>query len=490
MPSETNSPIISKEDASSEIQSVEIELFQERFTLSAELLNKYSIHGPRYTSYPTAPMWKDDFGADAFESAILGTNTEAFIPIPLSLYVHIPFCESRCLFCGCNVVITKQTEQAEKYLSYLFQEIDRTAKQINPNRQVVQFHWGGGTPTYLIPEQMERLFLYLKERFQLSPQAEIAIEVDPRVTTPEQLQLLRKLGFNRISLGVQDFEPQVMEAIHRIQPLEMTQEMVSTCRTLGFQSLNLDLIYGLPHQTVNSFEKTVAQVIAMAPDRIALYNYAHVPWMAPHQAQMDESTLPQAGDKIQIFLRAIQLLTEAGYVYIGMDHFAKPHDELAIAQQQGTLRRNFMGYTTQAGSELYAFGVSGISGLNGFYAQNWRKLPDYYQAVEDKKLPTMRGYALSQEDLLRRGIISQILCHGVMDYPSFEKEFHRTDLKAYFESENPGLRPTLEKMENDGLLRLKPQGFQLTPLGRILSRNVAMLYDAYLGTSTSSPQSP
>lgn len=456
--------------------AVEINLFGESFVLSSSMLEKYNTHGPRYTSYPTAPMWQDSFGAAEFDAALRETNTAANSETPLSLYVHIPFCESRCLFCGCNVVITPQREQAEKYLGYLFQEIDRTAGLMNPKRPVVQFHWGGGTPTYLDPEQMARLFNYQKERFNLHPDAEIAIEVDPRVTSNEQLQLLAELGFNRISLGVQDFAPAVQEAINRIQPIEMTRAMIEECRRLGFDSLNLDLIYGLPYQTMETFEQTVDEVLKMAPDRIALYNYAHVPWMAPHQSQMPEAALPGGPEKIRIFLKALQRLTEAGYAYIGMDHFAKPTDELTRAQQNGTLRRNFMGYTTRSGSELVAFGVSAISGLDRYYAQNWRKLPDYYQAVEVDTLPTMRGYALSEDDLLRRAIISQILCHGTVDYAAVESEFGLPSFRAYFAT----ALSHLSTFQEDNLIRFSESGFTLSPLGRILSRNIAMAFDAYL----------
>jgi oxygen-independent coproporphyrinogen-3 oxidase len=461
----------------STLESVDIQLFGERFELTAAHLEKYSTHGPRYTSYPTAPMWRNEFGADAFAQAIRATNQGPdALQVPLSLYVHLPFCESRCLFCGCNVVITRQHDQAEKYLGYLFKDIDRTAALMNTQRPVVQFHWGGGTPTYLSVEQMERLFRFQAERFNLQPDAEIAIEVDPRVTTDDQLVLLSELGFNRISLGLQDVDPKVQEAIHRIQPREMTEAMVNRCRELGMTSLNLDLIYGLPFQTAASFEHTLDAVIEMSPDRIALYNYAHVPWMAPHQNQIPEVALPSGSEKIRIFMRAIQRLTEAGYLYIGMDHFAKPQDELATAQQTGGLRRNFMGYTTKAGSELYAFGVSGISGLNAFYAQNWRKLSEYYEAVDAGHLPTMRGYALSQDDQLRRGVITQILCHGELDFRKVEAEFGLPSFETYFAVALAKLADPAQ----DRLLTMSAEGLKLTPLGRILSRNVAMVFDAYL----------
>lgn len=468
-----------------ESDSVEIRLMGTSFQLTSGILERYNIHGPRYTSYPTAPMWRDDFGPDAYTEAIRKTNAPGYQPdfpaenpgtIPISLYVHLPFCESRCLFCGCNVVITRQKDQAETYLGYVFKEMERAAALMDTSRPVVQFHWGGGTPTYLSPEQMARLFRFQKETFNLQPEAEIAIEVDPRVTTPEQIELLRELGFNRISLGVQDFNPQVQETIHRIQPVEMTEAMVNQCRSLGFESLNMDLIYGLPHQTVDTFSKTLEEVLRMAPERIALYNYAHVPWMAPHQAHMPEAAIPPGPEKLRIFQQAIHRLTQAGYVYIGMDHFAKPTDELTVAQQEGGLRRNFMGYTTRAGSDLYAFGVSAISGLQGFYAQNWRKLADYYKAIDEGQFPTMRGYALSGEDQLRRAVINQILCHGDVNYASMEKTYGLPSFSGHFADALAKLSGAAE----DRLLVFHEQGFTLTPLGRILSRNVAMVFDAYL----------
>jgi oxygen-independent coproporphyrinogen-3 oxidase len=467
--------------------AVEIRLMGETFWLTGELLERYNTHGPRYTSYPTAPMWSDAFDEPVYRAAIQETNAPEAPATPLSLYVHLPFCESRCLFCGCNVVITRQKERSEAYLDYLFKEMRETARLMNTQRSVVQLHWGGGTPTYLSPDQMTRLFRFQQETFSIAETAEIAIEVDPRVTTPEQIELLRTLGFNRISLGVQDFDPKVQETIHRVQPMEMTEAMIRQCRDLGFESLNLDLIYGLPYQTVETFQRTVEEVIRMSPDRIALYNYAHVPWMAPHQAHMPESALPSGPEKLRIFQHAIHRLTEAGYVYIGMDHFAKPEDELTRAQQAGNLHRNFMGYTVQtagqtagqAGSDLYGFGVSAISGLHGHYAQNQRTITDYYAALDADRLPTMRGIALSAEDRLRRTVINQILCLGRVDFQEIEGAFALPSFTAHFAD-------ALEKLAGpmaDHLMRLEEKGLYLTPLGRILSRNIAMAFDAYLGNT-------
>ncbi len=457
-------------------------------SLSEGFLERYNTSGPRYTSYPTAPMWRDDFGAGAFEGAIRRTN-QPDAPersLPVSLYVHLPFCESRCLFCGCNVVITQQREQAEKYLGYLFREIEHGASLMAASggeaRPVVQFHWGGGTPTYLSPEQIERLFSFQKARFHLVPDAEIAIEVDPRVTSDEQLVVLRELGFNRISLGVQDFQPTVQEAIHRIQPEAMTAEMVARCRELGYGGINFDLIYGLPHQTEASFDQTLDSVIALDPDRIALYNFAYVPWISPHQKAIPQGTLPTGPVKFRIFSNAIRRLLDAGYVYVGMDHFAKPTDELYIAQQEGTLHRNFMGYTTKAGCELYGFGVSAISGLDAYYAQNEKKLSRYYEAVEAGRLPTMRGYALSRDDQIRRAAILDILCNGRLDLPRLSGQFG-IDAHRYFAQALEQLQP----MADDGVLVPDARGFRLTPLGRIFSRNVAMPFDAYLKRDDQKP---
>ncbi len=453
-----------------------LQSYQDLAGLSEALLQKYNTAGPRYTSYPTAPSWTDEFDATTYEQALKATNAPGAVEqnLPLSLYVHLPFCEHRCHFCGCNVVITPHREQAEKYLSYLFQEIDRVAELTADSREVVQFHWGGGTPTYLSPKQIERLFLYQQERFNLRPDAEIAIEVDPRVTTKEQLTVLRELGFNRISMGVQDFHAETQQAINRIQPVGMTEAMVNYCRELGFSGINFDLIYGLPHQTEETFGQTLDEVIRIQPDRVALYNFAYVPWISPHQKKMDEATLPEGSVKFRIFRRAIERFLDAGYVYIGMDHFAKPTDELTRAQQEGSLHRNFMGYTTKAGCELYGFGVSAISGLESYYAQNHKKLSTYYEAVEAAQLPTMRGFALSHDDRLRRAVINSILCQGQVDFEAIDLSFGVACRHLFADA-----LETLTPMVGDGLLVINETGFQLTPLGRIFSRNIAMPFDAY-----------
>jgi oxygen-independent coproporphyrinogen-3 oxidase len=448
------------------------------------LLAAYNTAGPRYTSYPTAPVWTTDYTAASHAESVKESNRDNS-HAPLSLYFHLPFCESRCLFCGCNVVITRRKEEAEKYLSYLFREIDAMAALLDTNRPVVQMHWGGGTPTYLSEDQIERLFIYISERFKLSPQAEIAIEVDPRVTTASQLAVLRNLGFNRISLGVQDFNEDVQEVIHRIQPLAMTARMVETCRDLGFEEgLNFDLIYGLPKQTVVGFEKTLNEVIALQPDRIALYSYAHVPWLSPHQAKMPEDTMPDTDTKFALLQLGLLKLTQAGYRYIGMDHFARPDDSLSRALDTGRLHRNFMGYTVlnpspgQQGlidGDLHGFGVSAISGMQEHFAQNEKTLAAYYGAIDEGRLPTMRGYTLNADDRLRQRVILAILCQGRVRYADFQERFN-IQFQSYFEE----ALGKLEAMARDGLVVMKEDGFTVTPLGRLFSRNLAMPFDAYL----------
>lgn len=463
-----------------------------KLNVSKSLLEKYSTTGPRYTSYPTAPVWTENYTAKTHVAALQTTNDTEHRQQPLSLYVHLPFCETRCLFCGCNVVITKQKDKAEEYLDYLFREIEITAAHMDLKRPVVQSHWGGGTPTYLSPEQMDKLFRFQKDIFNFQPDAEVAIEVDPRVTSKEQIQLLRELGFNRVSLGVQDFEPAVQEEVHRVQPIEMTAEFTEYCRGQGFSGINFDLIYGLPHQTLATFKNTIQEVLRLSPDRIALYNFAYVPWLSPHQKQLPQEAMPGGEEKFKIFQYAIEALTGAGYIYIGMDHFAKPDDELAVALKNGTLHRNFMGYTvkqkdsSQPDPDLYGFGVSAISGLSRYYAQNVKKLSQYYEAIQQKSLPVYRGYMLSDDDVLRRQVILSILCQGDVNFKTIEAQFNIPDFQAYF---LPALK-TLKDTADDGLIEWTCDGFSLTPLGRVFSRNIAMPFDAYLENQQKQPDKP
>lgn len=448
-------------------------------TPSPDLLRRYDANGPRYTSYPTAPVWTEAFDAQAFEAHIRQTNAEGAPDrtASLSLYVHLPFCEHRCLFCSCNVIITRQREQADRYLGYLFREIDQLAALLAPDRPVVQLHWGGGTPTYLSPDQIRRLFGHLTQRFSLTAGAEISIEVDPCVTTHAHLDTLRELGFNRLSLGVQDFDPTTQAAVERIQGVDETGALMAHARTLGFGGVNIDLIYGLPHQHVASMDRTLSAVIDLNPDRLALYNFAYVPWISPHQTKIPADSLPGGDVKFEILSHAIARLTAAGYEMIGMDHFARPDDELAVARRQGTLARNFMGYTTQAadGGDLYGLGVSAISGLRGAYAQNVKKLSAYYEALDAGRLPAHRGWLLSDDDRLRRAVIQAILCQGEIHWPSLDARFDVRSAEVFADA-----LAALAPMEADGLLTRHAEGFTLSPRGRLFSRNVAMPFDAYL----------
>ena len=354
----------------SEKQSLDINIQGETLNVTREILDRYNVPGPRYTSYPTAPEWADSFGPADYEKSLSESNQGGR---SLSLYMHLPFCQSLCLFCGCNVVINKDHEVSIPYLAQLKWEIDQISRRLDRSRLVVQFHWGGGTPTYQSVAQLEDLFLYTRERFTIAPDAEIGIEVDPRVTDEEQVRTLRRLGFNRISMGIQDFNPVVQKTVRRIQPYEATKALFDQCRALEFESINIDLIYGLPHQTPDSFGDSVEKVIDMAPDRVAMFSYAHVPWLKKQQGSFAKY-IPQGMEKYQIFRAGIERFTRAGYVYIGMDHFARPQDELCVAQRNRTLHRNFQGYTTKAGADLFGMGVSSISGFDRIYAQNFRDI--------------------------------------------------------------------------------------------------------------------
>jgi len=455
---------------------LELTIDDNRISVTSEALAKYNQPGPRYTSYPTAPQWDDSFGEQQLRDAFREANAKPN-PAPLSLYFHIPFCESLCLYCGCNVVINKRHEVATPYLDHLKREIDSVSGEVDHSRMVEQLHWGGGTPTYLSPQQVEDLFVYIRERFSFSPTAEVSIEIDPRATTREHCRVLRDVGFNRLSMGIQDFDPLVQQTVHRVQPYEDTKRLFDYCRDIGFESINIDLIYGLPHQTAESFADTVNKIIAMNPDRIAVFSYAHVPWMKKQQGSFARY-LPEGMEKFRIFSRAIELLTEAGYRYIGLDHFARPEDEIVRAQDERTLHRNFQGYTTKAGCDLYAMGVSAISGLEDVYAQNVRDVPGYYQTIASGRWPTMRGIRVSDEDKLRRAVINRILCHSVLVKSEIEREFG-IEFDGHFAPE----LGHLQEFANDGLVRLDSERVEVAPLGRIFIRNVAMVFDEYLTTS-------
>ncbi len=443
----------------------------EELRVSEEFLAKYNRPGPRYTSFPTAPVWNEAFGPDDLERVHEQSNRAR---APVSLYMHIPFCESLCLFCACNVIIQKDKSVAPPYLGVLKRELERVSQSVSRQRPVVQFHWGGGTPTYLTPPQIEDLFGAARESFNFALDAEIGIEVDPRVTTAAHLETLRRLGFNRLSMGIQDFHPDVQKAIHRIQPFEMTRDLILTARELGFDSINVDLIYGLPHQSPERFEHTVGQILELTPDRVALFSYAHVPWLKKQQGAF-AAFLPEGMQKFEIFRTGLLRFLEAGYLYIGMDHFAKPGDELAISQQNRTLHRNFQGYTTKAGADLYGMGVTAISGIQGAYAQNHRDLPSWEKAVTERGIATMRGYHLSDDDKLRRAVVNRLLCHTVVIKAEISREFG-IDFDQYFAEELRRLKPSLD----DGLVVLDQDEIRTTWLGRIFIRNLAMVFDPYL----------
>src|ERR1700738_343484 len=388
--------------------------------------------------------------------------------------MHIPFGESLCLFCACNVIIQKDKRVAPPYLEVLKREMERVSRSVSKEREVVQFHWGGGTPTYLTPEQIEDLFGAVRARFTFAADAEIGIEVDPRVTSREHLETLRRLGFNRLSMGIQDFHAEVQKAIHRIQPFELTRDLISAARALGFDSINVDLIYGLPYLSLERLAPTVDQILQLAPERVALFSYAHVPWLKKQQGSF-AAHLPEGMQKFEIFRTGLLKFLEAGYLYIGMDHFAKPGDELAISQQKRTLHRNFQGYTTKAGADLYGMGVTAISGIQNAYAQNHRELAAWEKAVGERGIATMRGYRLSEDDRLRRAVISRLLCHTVVIKEEIACEFG-IDFDHYFADELARLGASRE----DGLVSLKAEEIRATWMGRIFIRNLAMVFDPYL----------
>jgi oxygen-independent coproporphyrinogen III oxidase len=444
---------------------------QQELSVGEEFVNRYNRPGPRYTSYPTAPVWVDTFGVPEFEAAIAEADRKAS---PVSLYMHLPFCESLCLFCACNVIIQKDKRVTPPYLDTLKEEIDHVGQRISRTRQVTQFHWGGGTPTYLSPEQIEDLFSYTQQRFSFAKDAEVGIEIDPRVTTLAHLTTLRRMGFNRLSMGIQDFKDEVQKAIHRIQSFEATRELIIYARELGFDSINVDLIYGLPYQTAESFAHTIEQIVSLSPDRIAMFSYAHVPWLKKQQGSF-VGHLPEGMQKFDIFRNGLLKFLEAGYLYIGMDHFAKENDELAVSQRNRTLHRNFQGYTTKAGADLYGMGITAISAVQNVYAQNFREIPAWEDAVTTRGLATMRGYQLSQDDLIRREVISRLLCHTVIIKDEISRHF-AIDFDEYF-------APELERLkapQEDGLVLANETEIRTTWLGRIFIRNLAMIFDPYL----------
>jgi len=448
-----------------------------RLVFDADLIRRYDAQGPRYTSYPTAVQFHHGFGADDYRAAVAASNARS-APAPLSLYLHIPFCATVCYYCACNKVITANRDRATPYLARLHEEIGRQGASFDKTRPVDQLHWGGGTPTFLDRAQMRDLMETTRTHFSLhdDDSGEYSIEIDPRTVDAAGVAYLRSLGFNRLSLGVQDFDARVQRAVNRVQSERDTVAVIDAARAHGFRSVSIDLIYGLPHQDVASFTRTLERVIACAPDRLSIFNYAHLPEMFKTQRQIDEQALPDAAEKLAILERTVTQLTAAGYVYIGMDHFARPDDELARAQADGRLTRNFQGYATHGGCDIVGLGMSAIGNVGDCYAQNARTLDDYCTAIDVGGLAIVKGVRLSAEDHLRRAVITQLICHFALDAEAFGAA-HRIDFWQHFAD----LRPALESMAADGLLELAPHGIRVRAAGRLLIRNVCMAFDAYLG---------
>jgi oxygen-independent coproporphyrinogen III oxidase len=442
--------------------------------VTAERLATFDRPGPRYTSYPTAV----EFHAGFTPQRYLEKLDEAALrhDEPLALYVHLPFCAERCSFCGCNVIITRKRGVAAAYLDDLEREVDLIAARLGGRNRVVQLHWGGGTPTFLSVDEMERLWGVFARRFALESDAEIAIEVDPRVTTPEQVELMRRLGFNRVSMGVQDFDPAVQDAINRHQTFEQTRDLHASLRAAGTESINFDLVYGLPNQTPASFRDTIARTVALQPDRVAVYSYAFVPWIKAHQKRIHLEDLPPREVKLELFGIAYELFTAAGYVQIGMDHFALPTDSLARAARERTLQRNFMGYTTHSARDSIGFGVSAIGEVGGAFAQNTKKLTRYQEALALRLPPTERGFERSRDDVIRRDVIQSLMCNFHLDVRAIERE-HAIDFAAYFAH---ALRELDRGPGAHGFVRRDADSIVVTDEGRLFVRNVCMTFDAYL----------
>jgi len=445
------------------------------------LLEKYDRPGPRYTSYPTAVEFHDGVGDRQYRQRLALVDADA--QQPLSAYVHLPFCEARCAFCGCNVIITPHREVAARYLDVLDQEIALLATALPQRRQVAQMHWGGGTPTYYEGDQLARVFDRIRQHFTFTPDAELGIEIDPRVTSSAQLRRLRSLGFNRLSMGVQDFDPQVQQAINREQSYELTAALIAEARAAGFTSINVDLIYGLPFQTVESFAETLEQILVLRPDRVAAYSFAFVPWMRAHMKALATEALPSASLKLELLALTIDAFVGAGYLQIGMDHFALPTDDLGQAAERGELHRNFMGYTVQKTPDLVAVGVSGIGEVHGAFVQNTKKLTEYYSAIGAGRFAVDRGYEMSLDDRLRRHVISSLMCNFRVDIKRIEAEF-AIDFGVYFREELAELTAA-HSPATDGLVTVDAAAIGVTPIGRLFVRNVCMVFDKYLRARTS-----
>jgi len=451
---------------------------------NTELIKRYDIAGPRYTSYPTAVQFMEGFDAEAYMRHTTASNNE-LIPKPLSLYVHLPFCHSLCYYCGCMKKVTRHEQQGARYLELLQREVEMQGQLFDHDREVIQLHFGGGTPTYHDDKQLQTLVAQLGRHFSLSEDdsREFSIEVDPRTISHDRLAHLAHMGFNRISLGVQDIDPRVQKAVNRIQDPQATLDMIEQSRKLGFNSVSVDLIYGLPLQTVESFSRTIDTIVAARPDRLAVYNYAHLPHIFRAQRMIDAKDIPSPETKLKLMELTIDRLTALGYVYIGMDHFALPDDELTIAQREGGLQRNFQGYSTRRECDLVGLGVSAIGKVGDCYAQNLKDIPSWQSVVADGKLPIWRGISLTTEDRLRRSVIEAIMCHGEVKFEQFEANF-AIDFHDHFALE----LSQLQQLEADGLIEMGNDEFTATPEGRLLLRAIAMIFDEYLQTSQSEPK--
>ncbi len=440
-----------------------------KLTVNLDLVQKYNVAGPRYTSYPPATKFSDALTWPELAEKIIENNkTER----DLSLYFHIPFCETLCWFCGCTTVITLNHKQGDTYINYLGKEVAQMAAMLNPRRKVSQLHWGGGSPTFLQPDEIRKLGEIIHKHFKFSDDIEAGVEIDPRRLTRDHIVALKEVGFNRASFGVQDFDPTVQQAVHRIQPRDMTQQCLDWARELGFGSVNFDLIYGLPHQTAESFNRTLDTVLEMQPDRLAVFSYAHVPWVKPAQKILEQKILPTAEVKLQLLKNVIERLTANGYVYIGMDHFARPTDELVLAQRNKTLQRNFQGYSTRGNSDIYAFGMSSISQIPDAYWQNEKDLVKYYAALDAGKVPLVRGYVVSEEDKIRRDTIMRVMCDLSLNYAAMSQRLG-INFAEHFERE----LESLATFEADGLVRRSPKDLEVTNTGRMFIRNIAMTFD-------------
>jgi oxygen-independent coproporphyrinogen III oxidase len=443
-------------------------------TIDLGVLKKFNQQGPRYTSYPTAPMFSPEFTGSDFLREIEDTNAGQG-GSPLSLYFHFPFCAKLCYFCGCNMRVSRDRELVSEYNEYLKREIDLIRPRIAVDRRTAQIHWGGGTPSHLTPDEIRDVGGFIKERFEFEDDVEASVEIDPRNLTRDHIAAFAEIGFNRTSFGVQDFNPRVQEAINRVQSEAITRQTVEWAREFGFQSINLDLIYGLPFQSVASFSDTVDKIIDISPNRIAVFNYAHVPWLKKHQDVMPAEAIPSPDERLAILQMTIEKLIDAGYVYIGMDHFAKPTDELAIAQANNTLYRNFQGYSTRAGCDVYAFGVSAISQFENIYAQNQKGFSEYYDSVNDGRPATYVGYRMTADDHIRKEAIMQIMCNLEIDKRRVERIFG-IDFDDYFANDLPKLKPFID----EGLVTADADKIRVVGSGILIIRNVAMCFDAYL----------